>query len=34
MVTVSLLTRARLPGGVDRAMARLHLPEEMLTSRP
>jgi Na+(H+)/acetate symporter ActP len=34
MIVVSLLTRTRLPQGVDRAMTRLHLPEELLVSRP
>ncbi|HEU5159859.1 MAG TPA: cation acetate symporter [Streptosporangiaceae bacterium] len=34
MVVVSLLTRAHVPRGVDRAMARLHLPEELLKDRP
>jgi Na+(H+)/acetate symporter ActP len=29
MIVVSLLTAARVPRGVDRAMARLHLPEEL-----
>jgi Na+(H+)/acetate symporter ActP len=33
MVVVSLLTRAHLPAGVDRVMARLHLPEELLMNR-
>ncbi|MFG1999951.1 cation acetate symporter [Spirillospora sp. NPDC048911] len=30
-VTVSLLTRSHIPRGADRAMARLHLPEEIVT---
>ncbi|HEX6468056.1 MAG TPA: cation acetate symporter [Streptosporangiaceae bacterium] len=34
MIVVSLLTPARVPAGVDRAMMRLHLPEELLLSRP
>lgn len=33
MVVVSRLTRAYLPTGVDRAMAILHLPEELLLNR-
>jgi Na+(H+)/acetate symporter ActP len=33
MVVISLLTRARVPAGVDRAMARLHLPEELFMNR-
>jgi Na+(H+)/acetate symporter ActP len=33
MVLVSLLTPLRVPAGVDRAMARLHLPEELTPGR-
>jgi Na+(H+)/acetate symporter ActP len=33
MIVISLLTRARVPTGVDRAMVRLHLPEELLMNR-
>jgi Na+(H+)/acetate symporter ActP len=33
MVLVSLLTPLRVPAGVDRVMARLHLPEELTTDR-
>lgn len=33
MVVVSLLTPLRVPAGVDRAMARLHLPERLTTGR-
>lgn len=33
MVVVSLATRAQVPAGVDRAMARLHLPEELFIHR-
>jgi Na+(H+)/acetate symporter ActP len=33
MVLVSLLTPLRVPAGVDRAMARLHLPEALTTDR-
>jgi Na+(H+)/acetate symporter ActP len=34
MVGVSLATPGRVPAGVDRIMARLHLPEELTVNRP
>jgi hypothetical protein len=34
MIGVSLLTRASVPAHTSRAMARMHLPEEVTPERP